>query len=229
MSIPAIPAPFAITGAPGVPDETAPAPIGILIVDDHPMIRHGIAAMIANEARLCVVAHAGTGREAVEQFRLHRPDITLMDLQMPDMNGLEAIAAIRAEFGAARIIVLTTYRGDVSARRAIEAGAAGYILKNMLRKDLLSSIVAVHGGARLIQGEVTREIAEHRLSDMISPREVEVLQLVSQGNTNRAIAEHLGIKEETVKTHMKTILAKLGVNDRTHAVTVAMQRGIIGL
>lgn len=212
---------------PAVPSEPARPPIRILIADDHPMIRDGIEAMVGGQPDMEVVAKVGTGAEAIAQFRLHQPDITLMDLQMPDMNGLDAIAAIRADFPAARIIVLTTYRGDVPATRALRAGAAGYILKNMLRKDLLSTLVAVHGGARLVQDEVIQEIAEHRLTDAISPRESEVLQLVAQGNTNRAIAARMSIKEETVKTHMKAILTKLGVNDRTHAVTVALQRGII--
>jgi DNA-binding NarL/FixJ family response regulator len=212
---------------PALSSEPARPPIRILIADDHPMIRDGIEAMVSGNPDMCVVAKVGTGTEAVAQYHVHLPDITLMDLQMPDMNGIDAIAAICADYPAARIIVLTTYRGDVAATRALRAGASGYILKNMLRKDLLNTIVSVHGGARLVQDEVIQEIAEHRLSDTISPRESEVLQLVAQGNTNRAIAARMRIKEETVKTHMKAILTKLGVNDRTHAVTVALQRGII--
>lgn len=212
-----------------VPHSPSPEKIRIMIVDDHPMICEGIAAMIANDAGMEVVAQATDGFDAVEKFRSYEPDITLMDLQMPRMNGIEAIAAIKKQFPVARLIVLTVYRGDVNASRAMAAGAAGYLLKNMLRKDLLNSIRKVHAGQILVQPEVRAELAKHEALDEISPREVEVLDLVAQGHTNRAVASLIGVKQETVKSHMRTIMAKLGVNDRTHAVTVAMRRGILGL
>ena len=202
-------------------------PITILTVDDHPMLREGIAAAIRRQADMLLVAEAQDGKEAVELFRVHRPDITLMDLQMPAMNGIEAITAICKEFPGARIIVLTTYSGDAQAARAFKAGASGYLLKNMLRKELVETIRSVHGGRKRIPSEIAREIAEHHIDDALTEREMEVLREVAAGNSNKIIAGHLNISEQTVKTHMKIILAKLAANDRTHAVTIALKRGII--
>jgi DNA-binding NarL/FixJ family response regulator len=201
--------------------------IRILTVDDHPVLREGIAAVLATESDMVVVAQAGNGREAIEQFRAHQPDITLMDLQMPVMNGSDAISAIRQEFPAARIIVLTTYSGDVQADRAFKAGAYGYLLKNMLRKDLIETIRAVHAGRKRIPPEIAVELAEHHTDDNLTEREVEVLRQVASGNANKIIADNLGISEETVKAHMRKILSKLGANDRTHAVAIGLKRGII--
>src|SRR5262252_9017562 len=182
-----------------------------------------------NETDMVLVAEAGNGREAIEQFRTHRPDITLMDLQMPLMSGSEAIAAIRKEFPDARIIVLTTYSGDVQADRAFKAGAYGYLLKSMLRKELVETIRTVHVGKKKIQPEIAVEMAEHHADDALSEREVEVLREVASGNANKIIADNLQISEETVKAYMRKILSKLGANDRTHAVAIALKRGIIQL
>jgi len=201
--------------------------IRILTVDDHPVLREGIAAVLANETDMALVAEANNGREAVEQFRTHRPDVTLMDLQMPIMGGSEAIVAIREQFPDARIIVLTTYSGDVQADRAFKAGACGYLLKSMLRKELVETIRAVHGGKKRIPPEIAVEMAEHHADDALSEREVEVLRDVASGSANKIIADHLEISEETVKAHMRKILSKLGANDRTHAVAIALKRGII--
>jgi len=206
---------------------SAKTPIRILSVDDHPMLREGVAAVLGTESDMFLVAEASNGREAIEQYRAHRPDVTLMDLQMPVMNGTEAILAIRKEFPNARIIVLTTYSGDAQAARAFKAGASGYLLKNMLRKELVETIRTVHGGKKRIPPEIAMEMAEHHTDDALSEREVEVLLQVAAGNANKKIADHLDISEETVKAHMKNILAKLGANDRTHAVTIALKRGII--
>jgi len=203
--------------------------IRILTVDDHPVLREGIAAILASEADMVLVAEAGNGREAIEQFRIHRPDITLMDLQMPLMGGGEAILAIRKEFLDARIIVLTTYSGDVQADRAFRAGAYGYLLKNMLRKELVETIRTVHSGRRRIPPEIAVEMAEHHADDALTEREIDVLREVASGNANKIIADHLEISEETVKAHMRKILSKLGANDRTHAVAIAVKRGIIDL
>jgi len=201
--------------------------IRILTVDDHPVLREGIAAILASEPDMVLIAEAGNGREAIEQFRTHRPDITLMDLQMPLMSGGEAIVAIRKEFPDARIIVLTTYSGDVQADRAFKAGAYGYLLKNMLRKELVETIRTVHGGRKKIPPEIAVEMAEHHADDALTEREIDVLRQVASGNANKIIADNLQISEETVKAHMRKILSKLGANDRTHAVAIALKRGII--
>jgi len=201
--------------------------IRILTVDDHPVLREGIAAIVAGEPDMVVVGEASNGREALEQFRAHRPDITLMDLQMPVMNGTETIAAIRADFPDARIIVLTTYSGDVQAVRALEAGASGYILKNMVRKELAETIRSVHAGRKKIPPEIAIGMAEHHSDDALTEREIEILREVAAGNANKIIADNLSISEQTVKAHMRSILSKLGANDRTHAVTIGLKRGII--
>ena len=201
--------------------------ISILAVDDHPLLREGIAAVLEGEDDLALVAEASSGEQAIELFRKHSPDVTLMDLQMPGMGGIEAILAIRREFPSARFIVLTTYQGDMQALRALKAGAAGYLLKNMLRKELLDTIRAVHAGRRRIPPEIAAELADHVMDDALSDREVAVLQRVAMGNSNKIIASQLNVSEATVKGHMKSILSKLGANDRTHAVTIALKRGFL--
>ena len=203
--------------------------IRILTVDDHPVLRQGIAALIADEPDMTLVAEATNGREAIQQFRAHRPDVTLMDLQMPEMNGLDAMIAIRGEFPDARIIVLTTYTGDVQARRALQAGARAYLLKNSLHKELLDTIRAVHAGRKNLSPEVSFDLAEHAAEDALSPLEVRVLRLIAEGNSNKEIAARLSVTEDSVKGHVRNILSKLGANDRTHAAMIGIKRGIIEL
>jgi len=203
--------------------------IRVLSVDDHPLLREGVAALISNQSDIQLVGEASNGQEALEQFRKHRPDVTLMDLQMPEMSGIDAISAIRGEFPDARIIVLTTYAGDFQVSRALKAGARAYLLKGLLRKELLETIRAVHAGQKRVSAELAAEIAEHATDDLLTPREVDVLRLIAAGNANKAIAGELSLTEETVKSHVKNILAKLGANDRTHAVAIGLKRGIIDL
>jgi len=198
-------------------------------VDDHALIRDGVGALIANQKDMRLVGEASNGREALEQFRSHRPDVTLMDLQMPEMNGIDALIAVRSEFPEARIIVLTTYAGDALCKRAMKAGAQAYILKGNVRKDLLDTIRAVRAGKKILHPEVAAELATHAADDALSEREIEVLSLIAAGNSNKLVADQLAISEDTVKGHVKSILSKLGVNDRTHAVTAALKRGIIEL
>jgi DNA-binding NarL/FixJ family response regulator len=205
----------------------ADKPIRILTVDDHPLLREGIAAMLEAEPDMALVAEASNGSEALQLFRTHRPDITLMDIQMPVVNGLEAIAEIRSHFPEARIIVLTTYSGDAQVAKALKAGASGYLLKSMLRKELVETIRAVHAGRRRLAPELAVEMAEHYADDALTAREIEILREVAAGRANKIVADKLHISEETVKTHMRSILSKLGANDRTHAVTIAVKRGII--
>jgi DNA-binding NarL/FixJ family response regulator len=201
--------------------------IRILSVDDHPVVRGGIATLIATQPDMTLVAEASNGREAIEQFRRHRPDIGLVDLQMPDLNGLDAIVAIRAEFPDARLIVLTTYEGDVQALRALQAGARGYLLKNALYKELLDTIRAVHAGKKAISPEMSYELAEHAMDDALTTAEVDVLRLIAAGKANKEIADLLSVTEATVKGRVKNILSKLGADDRTHAAMIAVKRGII--
>jgi DNA-binding NarL/FixJ family response regulator len=203
--------------------------IRVLIADDHPMLREGVAAVIQIQADMELVGEAENGADAIECFRRLRPDVTLMDLQMPGLNGVEAIKAIRAEFPKARIVVLTTYAGDAQALRALKAGAAGYLLKSSLRKDLLETIRNVHLGRRHLQPEIANEIAVHAVDESLTDRETRVLQLIATGQSNKQVAWDLGVSEETVKAHLKNIFEKLDVADRTHAVTVAAKRGIIEL
>ena len=203
--------------------------IRILTVDDHQLLREGIAAVLESQEDMSLVAQATNGREAVDSFRRLRPDVTLMDLRMPDMSGIEAITAIRSEFPDARIIVLTTYAGDAQAAAALKAGAAGYLLKNLVRKELLETIRAVHSGKRRVPPEIATEIAEHVADDELTERELEVLRRVAGGKSNKLIAAELDISEGTVKTHMKSILPKLDASDRTHAVMIALKRGILDL
>src|SRR6202049_2150810 len=203
--------------------------IGVLSVDDHPLLREGIATLVNAESDMKLVAEATNGQEAIEEFRLHRPDVTLMDLQMPALNGIDAIIGIRSEFPNARIVVLTTYAGDVQVVRALKAGARGYILKGHVRRELLDTIRAVHSGQKRIPSEVATELAEHATDENLTSREIDVLRLIAGGNANKEIAGQLSIGEETVKGHVTNILAKLGANDRTHAVTIGLKRGIIEL
>jgi DNA-binding NarL/FixJ family response regulator len=201
--------------------------IRILVVDDHPIVRQGIAVLVGTQPDMSLVAEASNGREAIQQFRAHRPDVTIMDLQMPEMNGLDALATIRGEFPDARIIVLTTYTGDVQILRALKSGACGYLLKNTFHKELVDTIRAVHAGKKTLSPEVSYQIAEHSTDDALTPSEISVLTLIAAGNANKQIADQLSITEETVKSRVKNILSKLGAHDRTHAAVIGLKRGII--
>ncbi|HEY6892552.1 MAG TPA: response regulator transcription factor [Rhodanobacteraceae bacterium] len=205
----------------------AARPITILIADDHPLMRSGIAAVLADEPRFRIIAQATNGREALEMFRRFHPDVTLLDVQMPEMDGVEATAAICRETPSARIIVFTTYRGDIQARDAMSAGAKAYLLKSAIRTELIEAIDAVWRGQRFIPADVARELAEHIGEENLSHREIEVLQSIAGGNSNKRVADLLAISEETVKNHVKSILSKLGAKDRTHAVSIAYKRGIL--
>ena len=208
---------------------SSPNLIRILTVDDHPLLREGIAFLVKSQQDMELVAEASDGEEAIEQFRRHRPDVTLMDLRMPNLNGTEAISRIRNEFPDAKIIVLSTYAGDVQVLKAIKAGARGYIVKGHVHRELLDAIRSVHAGRKRIPPEIAAELAEHAADDALSSREIDVLRLIGAGNANKQIADKLSIAETTVKNHISNILSKLGANDRAHAVTIALQRGIIEL
>ena len=201
--------------------------IRILTVDDHPLFRNGVAALLATQPDMRLVAEGANGREAIRQFRTHRPDVTLMDLQMPEMNGLEATIAIRAEFPDARIIVLTTYVGDVQVLRALQAGARAYLLKTLVDQELLETIRSVHSGRKALSAEASYQLAEHATDESLTPAEVEVLRLIAAGNANKQIADRLAVTEDTIKSRVKNILSKLGANDRTHAAIIGIKRGII--
>ena len=203
--------------------------IRVLVVDDHSLVREGIRRLIELESDMAVIAEASNGREAIQHFREHRPDVTLMDLQMPEMNGFDAMLAIRGECPDAKIIVLTTYKGDTQILRALKAGAQGYLLKTTFHKELLQTIRAVHSGKKALSPEASYEIAEHATDDALTPAEVAVLRLIAAGNANKQIADQLSITEETVKSRVKSILSKLGANDRTDAATIGLKRGIIEL
>jgi DNA-binding NarL/FixJ family response regulator len=206
-----------------------PGLIRILTVDDHPLLRKGIAALVNAETDMKLIAEASSGLEAIELYRLHRPDVTLMDLQMPEMNGAEAISEIQSEFRDARIIVLTTYSGDAQILKALKAGARGYILKGHVHRELLDAIRAVHAGQKRIPPDIAAQLADHATDDALSSREIDVLRLIAAGNSNKLIADQLSIGEATVKSHVANILSKLGANDRAHAVTIGLRRGIIEL
>ncbi|MBV9608704.1 MAG: response regulator transcription factor [Acidobacteria bacterium] len=201
--------------------------IRVLTVDDHPVVRHGIAGLLSIQRDIVMVGEASNGREAIRQFRTHRPDITLMDLQMPEMNGVDALIAIRNEFPDAKVIVLTTYKGDVQILRALQAGAHAYLLKNSMHKELLETIRAVHAGKKALSPEASYQIAEHATDDALTPAEIDVLRLIAHGNANKQIADQLSLTEETVKSRVKSILSKLDANDRTHAAVIGLKRGII--
>jgi DNA-binding NarL/FixJ family response regulator len=206
-----------------------PAPIRLLAVDDHPLMREGIAAVVASQPDLQLVAQAGSGHEALRLFRAHRPDVTLMDLRLPDMSGIDALSAIRAEAPEARVVILTTFEGDVEIQRALSAGARGYLLKSMPPREMVDAIRQVHAGGKRIPPLVAAQVAEHLGDERLTAREVEVLQRLAGGNRNRDIADQLGISEETVKVHVKHLMDKLGASDRTQAVAIALRRGIIQL
>src|ERR1700751_6031353 len=206
-----------------------PSLIRILTVDDHPLLRKGIATLVNAEPDMKLVAEASNGQEAIESFQVHRPDVTLMDIQMPSFNGIEAICEIQREFLDARIIVLTTYTGDAQVLRALKAGARAYILKGHVHRELLETIRAVHAGQKRIPPDIAAQLAEHATDDALSSREIDVLRLIAAGNSNKLIADQLSIGEATVKSHVTNILSKLGANDRSHAVTIGLKRGIIAL
>lgn len=206
-----------------------PSPIRVLVVDDHPLMREGIGSTICAAADMQVVAYAPNGREAIQQYEDHRPDVTLMDLQMPQVDGLAAMKSIKSRWPQARILMLTMFRGDAKALRALREGASGYLLKGLVRTELLDAIRAVHAGQRYVPSDVASLLARHLTDEALSEREVEVLMRVASGRSNKRVAFELGLVEETVKSHMKSIMAKLGANDRTHAVTIALQRGFIEL
>jgi len=201
--------------------------IRILVVDDHPVVRQGVAGLVGGQPDMSIVGQASNGREAIQQFRAHHPDVVLMDLQMPEMSGLDALMAIRDEAPEARIIVLTTYAGDAQVLRAIKAGARGYLLKSALHRELLETIRAVHAGKKSLSAEASYELAEHATDDALTPAEVRVLRLIAEGNANKEIAEQLSVSEETVKGQVRNILSKLGAKDRTHAAMIGLKRGII--
>jgi DNA-binding NarL/FixJ family response regulator len=203
------------------------SPIRILTVDDHPLLRGGIAALVSGQPDMKVVGEGANGREAIHQFRALQPDVTLMDLQMPEMSGLDAIISIRGEFPDARIIVLTTYAGDVQALRALQAGAHAYLLKSAVHKELIETIRAVHAGKKSMSPQVSYELAEHATDDALTKGEIEVLRLIAAGNANKQIADQLSVTEDTVKSRVKNILSKLDANDRTHAAMIGIKRGII--
>ena len=203
--------------------------IRILAVDDHPIVRQGIAGLVGIQTDMVLVGEASNGRDAIQQFRTHHPDITLMDLQMPEMNGIDSLIAIRNEFPDAKVIVLTTYAGDTQILRALKAGAQAYLLKNTLHKELLETIRTVHIGKKTLSPEVSYQIAEHATDDLLTPAEILVLRLIAAGNANKQIADQLSITEETVKSRVKNILSKLGANDRTHAAMIGLKRGILDL
>jgi DNA-binding NarL/FixJ family response regulator len=201
--------------------------IRVLAVDDHEVFRGGIAALVGHQSDMTLIAEASNGQEAIQQFRAHRPNVTLMDLQMPEMNGVDAMIAIRGEFPDARVIVLTTYVGDVQVLRALKAGARAYLLKNLLHKELVETIRAVHAGKKILSPEISLQIAEHATDDPLNAGEIDVLRLIAGGNANKEIAAQLSVPEETVKGRVRSILAKLGANDRTHAAMIGLKRGII--
>jgi DNA-binding NarL/FixJ family response regulator len=208
---------------------TSAGKIRVLAVDDHPLVRQGIAGLLAVQPDMALVGEASNGREAIQQFRLHHPDVTLLDLQMPEMSGIDALIAIRNEFPDARIIVLTTYTGDALIFRAVKAGAQGYLLKNTFHKEMLSAIRSVYAGKKTLSPEASYAIAEHAIDDRLTPAEISVLRLIAAGNANKQIADQLSITEESVKTRVKSILSKLGAHDRTHAAMIGLKRGIIEL
>lgn len=208
---------------------TCPSSIRILAADDHPTFLQGIAGLVAVQSDMCLVAEAANGQDAIQQFRAHHPDVTLMDLQMPEMNGLDAMISIRGEFPDARIIVLTTYLGDVQVLRALKAGARGYLLKTSLHKELVDTIRAVHAGRRVLSNEVSFQLAEHACDDALTPAEIRVLRLIADGYANKEIGARLSISEETIKSQVRSILSKLDANDRTHAAMIGLKRGIIEL
>jgi DNA-binding NarL/FixJ family response regulator len=201
--------------------------IRVLAVDDHAVFRGGIAALVGHQSDMTLAAEAANGQEAIQQFRAHRPDVTLMDLQMPEMNGVDAMIAIRGEFADARVIVLTTYTGDVQVLRALKAGARGYLLKNLLHKELVETIRTVHAGKKVLSPEISLQIAEHATDEALNAGEIDVLRLIAGGLANKEIAARLSVPEETVKGRVRSILAKLGANDRTHAAMIGLKRGII--